>query len=123
MLINSLYWSILISTIINVSSLLPLSTSFQSSYIRTYRNHPKQLNLHAKRKRSNPYILDLENLLENDNRTSLYSINSSMNVPIGQNESSTVLFPEMEQAGMIPYNYLNIHIYISLSSLCCIFRD
>jgi len=56
--------------------------------------------LYARKPRPVPYFDEIQQYLDQDNFTTLYPINSSMIIPKGKDSSNTVLFPEIEQAGI-----------------------
>jgi hypothetical protein len=61
---------------------------------------PRYSSIYARKPRNVPYFDDIQQYLDNDNFTSLYPVNSSMIIPKGKDSSNTVLFPEIEQAGI-----------------------
>lgn len=86
-------------------------------------------NINRRPNRSKRERNEVEILLDNDNLSSLmYSVNSSMfSVPIGQNSSATVLFPELEQAGIdekaLRSSLIGKVLFKVLDSLFPVFRE
>lgn len=94
----------------------PLCGSFSTYETHNYRTatlstHEMRLNyfrrntrsntiLYARKPRFNPFQQDIQEYLDASNFTQWYPNNSSMTVQRGRDSNSTVLFPEMERAGI-----------------------